>query len=247
MRKINKVLGIDIDGVVADFGNTILRYMKQINPKAELNDIIEYGFDNMGINAKELHTILKNFEHTKEYLSMRVIPHAVEVTRKLFKNNEIYFISARDQYKGVVDDTFTWLRNNHFQSDGLICGQRDKYPIVKKLGIDLVIEDNPDQIIELSKKGIECICFDQPWNQNLKIVSNRDRVLRIKDWREFPMKDGKIFTTKRRQGCMPVKDRCEWKSMDEGAFGFYNCEKCDGMDKDCDCYHVYNPSARRMK
>ena len=173
-------IGLDIDGTVADLGNVLVRYLrKRVDVNINYKDMKNYSLSNFGIDNKELTEILTNFKNTGENLTMKTIPHSVKTINEMNKDNEIWFITSRYQYKEVIDETCDWLLKNGFLFYGLVGRQKDKYPVIKQLEIDLMIEDNPYELLSLMGKNIECICFDQPWNRHVK------NVRRIKDWREL--------------------------------------------------------------
>ena len=180
-------IGIDIDGVLTD----------------EHRFIIDYGtkyFSNKGIPYelhKDIYDSEKIFEVTKEqynefwkqnllYYSKNISirPFASEVINELKKeNNEIYIITARylttyeNKDKELMQNTAKkWLKDNNVLYDEIIFSE-NKLDICKEFNINVMVEDKPENILDISDK-IPVICFDHPYNE--KIYNNN--IYRCYSW-----------------------------------------------------------------
>ena len=161
--QMGKRIGIDIDGVVADFGKSLVdKFGKEKG--FVYQDIKKYDLTNLGLSENEIKTFLEGRE---TYVNMKTIKGAREGVNKLSLDNQIIFISFRSFYPEIAEDTYNWLVKDKFKFDNLICFQKEKIKVIRKEGIELMIEDNPSEIDIISEE-IPCIIYNQPWNQNIK-------------------------------------------------------------------------------
>jgi len=176
-------IGIDIDGTVANLYESLIPYVRERKKNPKLKDITTYNMKGWNLEGNKLTEILKGFEHTGEYLTLKPYKNSIKVVNELYENNKIYFLTARDQYQGVSWDTLYWLFSNGFKLDGMFTKLRTKHNKIKELEIDLLIEDNPNEIdFEANYCGLNCIIYDQPWNQEIK---ENDLIKRCKSWKEI--------------------------------------------------------------
>lgn len=181
---MNKMkIGIDIDGTVANLYDALLPYVKKWKKDAKLGDLKTYDMSGWNLNKESLISILKGFETTNEYLFLKPYKDSVRVINKLYKKNEVYFLTARDQYERVSWDSLLWLTANQFKFNGLFSGLESKHNKIKDLKIDLFIDDNPDEIdAEANCFGTQCIVYHQRWNENLK---ENELIKRCKGWKNI--------------------------------------------------------------
>lgn len=171
-------IGIDIDGVLTDMESFIFDYMSKylvLNAVAYNIEKSCYRFSDT-FNVDEIHSegFLKDYFDT--YITKEEArKFASEVIEKLkSEGNEIYIITARthtnknDAYgKKMRKLVKKWLKKNNIVYDKLIFSkgesERKDYEI-NEYKIDLMIEDNPNNIKELSKI-IPVICYDAGYNK----------------------------------------------------------------------------------
>lgn len=194
------IIGIDIDGVLTnlerfqlDYGS---KYFFETENKININhndyEIIDI------FNA----TTEKDDKFWKEYLDFYAKKEparrfASEIIKKL-KNDghQIYIITARfltdrDDYLGKKMRSIVkkWLKNNQIIYDKIIFSQEDKRNICKENNVDIMIEDAPKNIVELSEVLPKVICFDALYNREIA----KDNVIRCYSWYDIY---SKIFEIK---------------------------------------------------
>jgi len=175
-------IGSDIDGVVSDLGKMILPYIRQVCPDATIEDFTDYNFVKFGFTSKQMQKLFKSFEHSGDYTLAKPIQGSIWGTHELTNNgHEIYFLTARDQYPSIETETFQWLTRNNYAFRTLI-HSKDKYYYCRELGLDLLIEDNPEEIQDNAAMGLNMICYDQPWNRKVK---ETNKIKRVKSWFEI--------------------------------------------------------------
>lgn len=190
-------IGIDIDGVLTD----------------EHNYIIDKGtkfFGDKGIKYtlhKEIYDSEKVFEVTKEQWrefwnehifdyskNILIRPFASEIIKKLKnENNKIFIITARyfttyqNEYKEQMQNIVKqWLEKNNVLYDEIIFSE-DKVNVCKKLNINLMIEDKPENILSISSE-IPVICYNHPYNENL----HNKNIIRCYCWHDIYEKISKL-------------------------------------------------------
>ena len=82
-----------------------------------------------------------------------------------------------------------WLKNNQIIYDKIIFSQEDKRNICKENNVDIMIEDAPKNIVELSEVLPKIICFDALYNREI----SKDNVIRCYSWYDIY---SKIFEIK---------------------------------------------------
>lgn len=81
-----------------------------------------------------------------------------------------------------------WLKKNKIYYDKLIFSPEDKRKICKENNVDIMIEDSPKNISELSEVLPKVICFDALYNQNI----NKENVIRCYSWYDIYYKISNI-------------------------------------------------------
>lgn len=167
MSKIK--FGCDMDGTTFEQIGAFLPYYKKFNPNIKsVNDVIYYNPEKLGFPMKDFYQMLRDFEHTKEFLNMNPLPGAIESVNKFYDiGGKVYYLTARNSYKRVYEDSLNSLKNNgaKFEKLFLECPKLDR---IRKIGIVAMAEDRPEEIYELSENGIYCICVNRPYNKEVE-------------------------------------------------------------------------------
>lgn len=171
-------IGIDIDGVLTDIEQWQLdfaskfyyeKYNKQIrnNEGYETTDIFE-------VDSKLDDEFW--YEYFKDYsINIEVRKFASEVIKKLkTEGNEIYIITARGNFLSHSADVMSveenqnivleWLKRNDIEYNNIIFSPEDKLDICINNNIDIMIEDKPANINNISAR-IPVICFHAGYNK----------------------------------------------------------------------------------
>lgn len=187
-------IGIDIDGVLQNLYKFIIeegmKYCKE-NNKGELvnpnsyNTPEIYGWD----DKTDTDFWVKNiFSYAEEG---EVIPKASENLKKLKQDGHtLCIITARwlgnaetsslfqenvgDKMRNTVKE---WLARNDIIYDNIIFSGEDKSKYIIENNIDVMIEDSPRNLIDLSKIT-KMICVDWPYNRGIE----NDNIYRCYNW-----------------------------------------------------------------
>lgn len=175
-------VGIDIDGVIADF-NLLLReiasqYIPVVNEDDSAYKIKDLEHGTQEVQDKVMEEVYEDHR----------IPEASTIKGAVEKINEIYdkgynviILTARQNH--WYDQTEEWLKKIGLKYHKLV-HDSDKGPRAVKEGIDVFIDDKPENVRDLIEHGINAYVFDQPWNQG-------EDLPRLHGW-----KNVKAFVTK---------------------------------------------------
>jgi len=175
-------IGIDLDGVIADFTDYTLPMLNKLyNVNLKRDDITHYNYEKViGVSKKEIIKFWEEVKNKKVFRYLKPIKGALE-SLSLLSDREIYFFSMRPEY--YEDDTIAWLKDNNIDYCKLHIGQEDKSITALKEKIDIFIEDNLLQAIMVSEAGIETLLFNQPWNHYGKKLPPLCK--RVYSWKEI--------------------------------------------------------------
>lgn len=182
-------IGIDIDGVLTDVGKFQIDYASKYAYENNLGKIVNpYSYDTDKIFdwSKE-----EDYRFWEKYLpdyakNEKARVFADEVTKKLSDDgNKIYIITSRslsnldtDMGKLMRNTVINWLKDNNIYYDEIIFTDEDKRRVCIDYNIDIMIEDAPKNIMELSKVLPNVICFDAVYNKGC----TSDNITRCYSW-----------------------------------------------------------------
>jgi 5'(3')-deoxyribonucleotidase len=171
MDQKNIVLGVDLDGVCADF----YARMREIaaewfeRPLEDLTPDVNYGLPEWGIGGPEQYQSLHRFAVSERNLfgTVGLIPGARRVLRKL--SGEKYHIRIITHrlfihyfHALAVQQTVEWLDHYGIPYHDL-CFMKEK----EQVGADIYIEDSPGNIESLRARGFYTICFANSTNKDI--------------------------------------------------------------------------------
>lgn len=180
-------IGIDLDGVITDIARFVIDY----GTKFCYENNLEYKL-NVG-EYDESKALGISYEHAEKFWNECLPYYAMkyntrefvqEVITKLKETNEIYIITARNEegftkeYYGHMQEIVKkWLKDNNIIYDKIIFTKGSKLPYCIENQIDVMIEDSPSNILDISRK-IPVLCFDNPYNENI----NGENITRVYSW-----------------------------------------------------------------
>jgi 5'(3')-deoxyribonucleotidase len=172
MSENSIVIGVDLDGVCADFYGR----MRQIaaewfeRPVDELPEEVSWGLSEWGITTQSQYDSLHRFAVTQRELfsSMEVIPGARKYLRQLSDEGfRIRIITHRlfihYFHAAAVQQTVNWL-DSHGIPYWDLCFMKEK----TQVGADIYIEDSPGNVEQLRSKGFFTICFGNTTNRHIE-------------------------------------------------------------------------------
>ena len=181
-------IGVDVDGVLNDVGG----WHYSCGFKFCIENKIHRGFhpEKYMIEDQFELTDDENYKFWKEYIfdlmvSIPARPYAANVLGLLKEmGHEIVILTARDnryltnQYENTMNFYVEeWLIKNSIPYDRIIAGTGKKSEKVTKNNIDIMIEDKASNVEAISKI-IPVLCFDAPYNLNVK----GNNITRVYSW-----------------------------------------------------------------
>ena len=171
-------IGIDIDGVITD----IERFMIDYGVKFCIENNLTYNVKTenykdkkmLGISAENAQKFWETY--LKDYVvNYKPRDFVSEIIKKLKEEgNEIYIITARNEeglvgkdYGHMRDIVKEWFEKNDIYYDKIVYTEGSKVPYVIGNYVDIMIEDDPKNIKEISKK-VPTICFHSEYNAKVK-------------------------------------------------------------------------------
>lgn len=191
-------IGIDIDGVLVDIERFTVDYGTKYCVENNLPIDITVGeYD----ENKAFHwTDEQDLKFWNQYLEYYATKYPArkftsEVIKKLKEEgHEIYIVTARCEW-GLPPESYgkmrtfvaEWLKENDIYYDKIIYTEGSKLPYCVGNYVEVMIEDNPTNIKEVSTK-IPVLCFDCQYNRKIE----GDNITRVYSWYDVYDKISKL-------------------------------------------------------
>jgi len=178
------VIGVDIDGVIADSIPVILENVRRlcgikILPRRLTVYRIESALQKHGLSTSESNAIVKKairMTMERQISGIRMVPKAKPVLRSLEQmGHKVIVVTNRDPI--YASETIEWLRKRAIPSKTVIFTST-KSDLARMF--DVFVEDSASNARRLQKGGVIPILYDRPWNRR-----TRSRMYRIRDWPEI--------------------------------------------------------------
>lgn len=168
------LIGFDIDGIILDYERTMRSF-------AELYDLLI--LKKKGVVHKEEFEYLKRYDWTEEerrkfidnyfiYATTHCTPliplvkEMIEILEK--EGHRVVFITARGMLKKeTIDAVLEVFKRNNLPTDNIYWQIKDKVSKCLELGVDVMIEDKPKTVKDLSDNNIKTLYFRDKGNEIL--------------------------------------------------------------------------------
>ena len=185
-------IGIDVDGVLTDIERYMwdygAKYLMELGEEICIDHTQYYSSDVFGWDANRDKLYWDEiFEDYSKQVDIRRF--ASDMIRKLKKDgHEIYIITARGRVGEVTEKEKKksnkmlekWLKVNKVKYDKLIFTNEDKLSTCLENEIEVMIEDSPNNIKQLSKK-IPILCMHSSYNTKVR----GKNIVRCHTWHEI--------------------------------------------------------------
>lgn len=171
-----KTIGIDIDGVIANFVPTFITVVeKRYGITIKESDIATHDlYQVLGISPN----IALDLINETLQMDLDVMSGAVEYLKLLKDKNKIILITARK-----IDENITkeWLRKHSIPYDKIMfLEEGNKFNC--DIELDVMVDDNLKEIINCQSIAKKLIIYDHPWNQTYDVEK---KFYRVKNWKEI--------------------------------------------------------------
>lgn len=184
-------IGIDLDGVLAEFIGPFLNFENQrYDTSVKREEVRNYDLTTvLRISHGQLAQELNDFYNTPAFYHLLPIVGAQSATEELAKHHQLYVITSRPSE--IHRATKEWLEREyparfhsvHFSLDYLpdaISGRKDD--LCRDLGINVMIDDSLEYLNRCGAYVQQTILFNQPWNRQGDISSS---LLQVDSWEEI--------------------------------------------------------------
>lgn len=190
-------IGIDIDNVISNFNDELLKeylkHDKELRNTGIINEdvFIRYGmFD--WTEKEETEFYKNNIERIA--IKLKPIHRATETIKKLKEDgNEIIIISGRNngEYNNPYKLTEEWLAKYNIVYDKLILtnayNKEEKANVCKENNIDIMIEDSTQTAVNIEKVGTKVLFMNTRYNKN------NENFEKVSNWKEIYSKISKLY------------------------------------------------------
>lgn len=163
----------DVDGVLADFNSGFARLLKRINPGVILDTTVSTFPDcwewpqRYGYSKEDESRAWAEVKHSGVFWKLLFpFPNGyadVEHLNILQKTHDIYFVTSRPG-PTAKRETEEWLQGRGFNNPTvIICDSHSKADFVQAVGVDIVVEDRPETLLNCSL-DVQKILVRRPWN-----------------------------------------------------------------------------------
>ncbi|HBB27266.1 TPA: hypothetical protein DCZ36_02080 [Candidatus Gracilibacteria bacterium] len=194
----NKKIGIDLDETIASVFEAVFEYTKTFHPHLlhlKFSDFTHHDWwkiDALGFSKEEAIACWKKFDEINPLdTKISPVPLSQEGIRLLKEHGyKLHAITGRSE-SSRRQSTEAWINRhfpdvfesltftNHVKMEGKI----HKSEVCKRLGIELMVEDNLDFSLELAENGIKSYVLEQPWNRNR--TERHENIKRVANWQEI--------------------------------------------------------------
>jgi uncharacterized HAD superfamily protein len=182
------MIGIDIDGVLADSDPSFRAHLQKIYQRPFLRkDVVYFDYQKcFGLSLVQIEDFWQTFSAQGKWEKIKVIPGALSVL-KHFNKKDIILITARPDY--LKKETLSWLKMNKIPYSRLLfmAGESKHHDVLAhKLKFDYFIEDRFEYSRDLADLGIKVLLLNYPWN---KKFGEYPGITRVNSWKDI----GKII------------------------------------------------------
>jgi len=132
------------------------------------------------LSEEQLGVCIKDTHSNEAIASARPYPHAVETVNGWYDSGHSIHITTHRAERSMTA-TRRWLDDIGLRHHELSCGY-DKVARCRQIGIDLLIDDSPNNLLRALAAGILAATLRHPWNQH---VCDAPHVTSAADWREL--------------------------------------------------------------
>jgi hypothetical protein len=166
-------LAIDID-------STLHPYWDQLAAVAKRRFDVDLPYDTQltwaidRLDAEQLRTCVTETHQPESVLAAEPYPGAVEAIARWHRQGHVIHVMSH-RAADAHDHTSEWLDNIGLPHDVLFCCD-DKIAHCVEIGIELLIDDAPQNLTRALDAGITAATLEHPWNRDI------EGVIRAPDW-----------------------------------------------------------------
>lgn len=190
-------IGIDIDNVISNFNDELLKeYLKhdrKLRNTGIINGDVFIRYGMFDWTEKEESEFYKN-NIGRIAIKLKPIHRATETIKKLKEDgNEIIIITGRNngEYTNPYKLTEEWLAKYNIVYDKLILtnayNKEEKANVCRENNIDIMIEDSTQTAVNIEKVGTKVLFMNTRYNKN------NENFEKVSNWKEIYSKISKLY------------------------------------------------------
>ena len=212
-------IGIDIDNVISNFNDELLKeylkHDKELRNTGIINEDVFIRYGMFDWTEKEESEFYKN---NIERIAKKLQPlnRATETIKKLKEDgNEIIIISGRNngEYNNPYKLTEEWLAKYNIVYDKLILtnayNKEEKANVCKENNIDIMIEDSTQTAINIEKVGTKVLFMNTRYNKN------NENLEKVSNWKEIYAKISSMYENKTEEKINVILDTDTYNECDD--------------------------------
>lgn len=162
--------------------------------KLKETDLTCYSLPKLyGIKRNTFNLVLKQIDYSK---LPEIIGSIYSLHRLSIEGHEIHFISHRNAKWGIKKETKDWFRLKGITKYNSLKLTGNKVRRAKRLKLEMMLEDSPEQALKFIGNNIPVILFDYTYNKHIK----SDLIYRVNNWYEAMEVINDYSRLKERQG-----------------------------------------------
>lgn len=212
-------IGIDIDNVISNFNDELLKeylkHDKELRNTGIINEDVFIRYGMFDWNEKEEAEFYKN-NIERIAIKLKPIHRATETIKKLKEDgNEIIIISGRNngEYNNPYKLTKEWLAKYNIVYDKLILtnayNKEEKANVCKENNIDIMIEDSTQTAVNIEKVGTKVLFMNTRYNKN------NENFEKVSNWKEIYAKIASMYKKKTEEKINVILDTDTYNECDD--------------------------------
>lgn len=166
------IIGIDVDGILADFNSSFIPLIKQLfnielPPASDTYPNTWYYDIAGGVSKEQSREAWKLIAQSRNFwLDLSPYPETNKFLRMISnRHDDIYFVTQRPG-KTAKFQTETWLKRNGFHGHPTVLVSGNKGIICNCLGVNLYIDDKNENCVDVVRDSPNTVCYrvPRPWN-----------------------------------------------------------------------------------
>jgi hypothetical protein len=169
-------IGIDYDGVITDACEVVYSINNIYNTNFKPSNVTDYDFSKcLGIEIDWSKELLFNALRNLNWRS-----NAKDIIKKLNQEHEVYIITARNPNSKETTDNKIYEEVGT-KLNSIFLGHASKSETINNLNLDIMIEDSPDNIMQIQQycPNTKIIKMNAPYNTFVKSNCDVDTWLEI--------------------------------------------------------------------
>jgi hypothetical protein len=185
------IVGVDVDGVLANFVKSARSLCKQMFDGRPPDSLVQegWGFDSLGITPEEEDKMWKKIDSIPNWwMNHEKLPYTDSLIW-LRDNARLIFITNRKDGTGlpIEQQTALWIARNYPIPQPTVLLSNAKGPLAAALKLDYFIDDRDKNVIEVAFGAPKCYTFiqDYPYNQHIQEKFQEGFIQRVSNLNEF--------------------------------------------------------------